>query len=112
MEDTRMGANSESESHTEDILDGIGEAFFALDRGWRIVYFNRACEDFFGAARDQVLGRVVWDVYPETVETEFQRRYYQVMRERRATEFQIESAVRPGRWLDVRAFPTRQGLGV
>lgn len=107
-----MGVNSESESHTEDILEGIGEAFFALDQGWRIVYFNRACEEFFGAARDQVLGRVVWEVYPETVETEFHRRYFQVMRERRATEFQTESAVRPGRWLDVRAFPTRQGLGV
>ena len=112
MDDISTGSEPDLERHTEDILDGIGEAFFGLDRSWRIVYFNRACEDFFRRPRDQVLGRVVWEVYPETNGSEFQRRYHSVMAERRATEFQTESAVRPGRWLDVRAFPTRQGLGV
>jgi PAS domain S-box-containing protein len=99
------------ERHTEDILEGIGEAFLALDRHWRILYFNRACEEFFGRPRDEVLGQVVWDVYPQTLGSEFERQYRRVMEVRAPAEFQTESAVRPGRWLEVRAFPTRQGLG-
>jgi PAS domain S-box-containing protein len=100
------------EQPTEDILDGIGEAFFSFDREWRITYFNRACEEFFGIPREQALGAVVWSFYPVTVGTEFERQYRRAMTERISVEFQSESAVRPGRWLEVRAFPTRQGLGV
>jgi PAS domain S-box-containing protein len=106
------GTAPDPERHTDDILDGIGEAFFGVDRAWRVVYFNRACEDFFGRSRDRVLGQVIWDVYPEVVGSAFERYYRRAMDDRRPVEFQIGSAVRPGRWLDVRAFPTRQGLGV
>jgi PAS domain S-box-containing protein len=35
-----------------------------------------------------------------------------VMLEHRPIEFQTESVARPGRWLEVRAFPTRHGVGV
>jgi PAS domain S-box-containing protein len=102
----------EPEQHTVDILDGIGEAFFGLDRDWRIVYFNSACESFFERSREKAIGRVVWELYPETRGTEFERRYREAMSERMTISFETESAVRPGHWLEVRAFPTRQGLGV
>jgi PAS domain S-box-containing protein len=100
------------EQPTEDILDGIGEAFFGLDRDWRIVYFNRACEEFFGVPRERALGEILWTLFPVMVGTEFQRQYRHAMAERVPVEFQTESAVRPGHWLEVRAFPTRHGLGV
>ncbi len=105
-------ATLESERHTEDILDGIGDAFFGLDRCWRVVYFNRAAEEFFDRPRDELLGRRIWDLYPETLGTPFERNYRRVMADRAPVEFQAPSAVRPGRWLSVRAFPTRNGLGV
>ncbi len=100
------------ERNTEDILDGIGEAFFGLDRDWHVVYFNRACETFFGRPREQILGGMVWELFPQTVGSEFERQYRRAMATRTPTEFEAESAAKPGRWLEVRAFPTRQGLGV
>ncbi len=100
------------ERNTVDILDGIGDAFFGLDHDWRIVYFNRACETFFGLDRDHVLGHVVWELFPEAAGSEFERQYRRAMTGRVTVEFQTESAVRPGRWLEVRAFPTRQGIGI
>jgi PAS domain S-box-containing protein len=103
---------SDPERLTDDILDGIGEAFFSLDRNWRLVYFNRACEDFFGRSRDRVIGHVVWDLFPAVVGSEFERRYRRAMEDRIPVEFQTESAVRPGHCLNVRAFPIRQGLGI
>ncbi|MDQ4134985.1 MAG: PAS domain S-box protein, partial [Pseudomonadota bacterium] len=100
------------EQPTEDILDGIGEAFFGLDRDWHIVYFNRACEAFFGVSRERALGEVIWTLFPAMVGSEFHRQYKRAMAERIPVEFQTESTVRPGHWLEVRAFPTRHGLGV
>ena len=104
--------NTDSERHTQDILDGIGEAFFGLDANWRIVYFNRACEEFFDKPREQMLGRVLWDMYPGAATSEFARRYRRAMEERTSVEFEAASVIRPGCWLEVRAFPTRQGLGI
>jgi PAS domain S-box-containing protein len=100
------------EQLSEDILDGIGEAFIALGRDWRILYFNRAAERFYGQSREAALGRSYWELYPGTVGSEFERQYRRALAEQVAVEFQTESTARPGRWLDVRAFPTRQGLGV
>jgi PAS domain S-box-containing protein len=100
------------EQLSEDILDGIGEAFIALGRDWRILYFNRASERFYGHRREEAVGRLYWELYPGTVGSEFERQYRRAMAEGVPVEFQTESTARPGRWLDVRAFPTPQGLGI
>ncbi|MDE2488391.1 MAG: PAS domain-containing protein [Alphaproteobacteria bacterium] len=49
---------------THEILDGIGDAIYALDADWRITFFNRAAERFFGRDRKELLRRVVWDCFP------------------------------------------------
>ena len=54
----------------------------ALDREWRFTAFNRAAEQIFGLSRAQVIGRVLWDVSPNAVGTEFERRYRKVMSDR------------------------------
>ncbi|HEX2553347.1 MAG TPA: PAS domain S-box protein [Microvirga sp.] len=109
---TSDGGETVRDRPTEDILDGIGEAFFGLGRDWRIVYFNRACEAFFGVARERALGEVLWSLFPAMVGTEFERQYRRAMAEHVPVAFETASVVRPGHWLEVRAFPTRQGLGV
>src|SRR5687767_4659918 len=60
------------EQLSEDILDGIGEAFIALGRDWRILYFNRASERFYGHRREEAVGRLYWELYPGTVGSEFE----------------------------------------
>ena len=77
----------------DEILDGLAEGFFALDAGWRFVAFNRAAEDIFDLRREDVIGRMFWEVSPTTVGTEFERRYRLVMSKREKQVF--ETAIRP-----------------
>ena len=105
-------ASRGGEQRPSAILEGIGDAFWALDREWRLTYFNRAAEAFFGQRRADVLGRPIWEVYPTLAGSEFERRYRRAMAERTTEEFEGPSGARPGCWLDVRAFPTPEGLGV
>ena len=105
-------ASRGDEQRLSAILEGIGDGFWALDREWRLTYFNRAAELFFGQSRADVLGRSIWEVYPTLVGSEFERRYRRAMAERTAEEFEVPSGARPGCWLEVRAFPTPEGLGV
>ena len=97
---------------TRAILEGIGDGFFAIDRNWRITYFNRAAEAFFQRDRGDMLGRNLFEAVPGYRGTEFERRYMRAMDKRESDEFELPSAIWPDRWVEVRVFPTEEGLGV
>ncbi len=96
----------------EEILEGLAEGFFALDPLWRFVAFNRAAEEMFELKRENVIGKVIWDVSPGAVGSEFERRYRQVMTSRERQVFETYSRRRPDRYHEVRAFPLGEGIGV
>jgi PAS domain S-box-containing protein len=107
----RPGADSAALS-VDQIMDGLAEGFFALDSNWRFIAFNRAAEAIFETPREQVLGKLLWEVSPGVVGTEFDRRYRQVMSKRERQAFESYSAKRPDRFHEVRAFPLGDGIGV
>ncbi len=96
----------------EAILEGIGEGFLALGADWRITAFNAAAEEIFNLPRGAVIGRLLWDVSPHLVGSEFERRYRLVMTERTRQAFETHSVLRPDRYHEVRAFPLGDGVGV
>jgi PAS domain S-box-containing protein len=93
-------------------MDGLAEGFFALDSNWRFVAFNRAAEEMFEIAREQVLGKLLWEVSPAILGTEFDRRYRLAMSNREEQQFESYSIRRPDRYHEVRAFPLGEGIGV
>src|SRR6202034_478717 len=71
----------------DELLEGIGEGFFALDSDWRFTAFNHAAEEIFSLSRAAVIGRVLWEGSPRIIGTEFERRHPRAMRWRTAGEF-------------------------
>ena len=96
----------------DEILDGLGEGFFALDAAWRLVAFNRAAEEMFGWKREAVLGRTLWDVFPTILGSEFERRYRRVMETRAKELFEAHSTRQSNVFREVRCFPLGAGIGV
>ena len=109
---TLAGLPVESRAVVGELLDGLAEGFFALDSNWRFTAFNRAAEDIFHLSREEVIGRLIWDVSPTIVGSEFERRYRKVMAERAMQVFETFPTRIPGRWHEVRAFPLGEGIGV
>jgi PAS domain S-box-containing protein len=93
---------------THEILDGIGDAIYALDAEWRITFFNRRAEDFFGRDRHALLGRTVWDAFPAVRGAELAAALERVMESRRAVELEVLSPT-TGRWTETRIFPLAHG---
>jgi signal transduction histidine kinase len=94
------------------ILDGIGEGFYALDRDWHILLFNSEAERHFHRKAVDVVGRVLWDAFPDTRETGLGRLFHKVMASRETVRSEAESVVFRGRWMAYRLFPLGDGLGV
>jgi PAS domain S-box-containing protein len=93
------------------LLESITDAFYALDREFRFTYLNQRALDHFGATREALLGKVPWDVFPITRGTVFQHEYERAVRERCSVAFEAVSLL-SSRWVEVRAYPTPQGLAV
>lgn len=113
-----LSALREAEANAERIgarlvrtLENVTDAFYTLDREWRYTYVNREAERIQGKTRGELLGQVVWDVFPEAVGTAFDVQFRQAIRTGESVAF--ESYYEPlNMWLDVRAFPSEDGLAV
>ncbi len=92
-------------------LESITDAFFALDREWRFTYVNHRAEQVIGRTRDRLLGRSLWQEFPELAGTAFEQQYTHAAASLNPVEF---SALYPptGIWAEVHAYPSTAGLSV
>jgi PAS domain S-box-containing protein len=91
-------------------LDGIGEAFFTVDKSWQFTFVNRQLEAMLDRPRAELLGRPMWQAVPELRNTVFHAECLRAM-EGEGRHFQ-EAYARKGLLLDVRAYPAPHGLAV
>jgi len=93
------------------ILESVTDAFYALDREWRFTYVNSAAEHVLGRNRDELIGRSVWEEFPEAVGTAFHAQYYKAMAGNVKIDF--EEYYPPfDAWFSVRAYPSETGLSI
>lgn len=94
-----------------ETLESMGDAFFTLDRSWNFTYVNRQAELVLERSRHSILGRCVWEEFPEAVGSRFQVEYERALQEMRPVE--LEEFYPPlNRWFHVKAYPSGPGLAV
>ena len=95
----------------EHILESIADGFFATDPQWRLTYVNREAERFLALGREDVLGRMLWDVVPTLRRTIFEDECRTALRDGVAREF--DAYYPPSqRWFGCRLYPASGGLSV
>jgi PAS domain S-box-containing protein len=47
-----------------DILEGISDAFYAVDHEWRFTYVNSKAEELWGLGRQELVGKNIWEEFP------------------------------------------------
>src|SRR5208283_5015358 len=55
----------------QNLMDAMPHPVFYKDAGGRYLGCNRACEEFFGTLRKDIVGKTVHDVFPEDLADEF-----------------------------------------
>jgi PAS domain-containing protein len=65
---------------TTSILENIADTFYSLDKQWRFTVVNPAAETApFNRPASEMLGKVIWDLYPELTGTRIQQHYFDAM---------------------------------
>lgn len=94
-----------------NILESIGDAFFTLDNNWRITYWNKESERIVGQNRDELLGKVFWEVFPNLVGTLYEENYKTAVKTGKSIYFQDYFEFL-NIWLDISIYPSENGLSV
>ncbi|MBI3529138.1 MAG: PAS domain S-box protein [Betaproteobacteria bacterium] len=96
---------------TQRILSSITDAFFAVDDQWRFTFLNATAERLLRRDKAALLGRNVWEEFPEAVNSAFQVNYQKAVTEQVPVEFE-EFYPPLETWFEVHAYPYESGLSV
>lgn len=105
-EETRLLAQ-----RLENTLESLTDAFFTIDRRWRFTYVNPEAERLLRRPRRELVGQLLWEEFPEALESRFHHEYERALAQFDAVEFE-EFYPPLQRWFMVKAFPSHQGLAV
>jgi diguanylate cyclase (GGDEF)-like protein/PAS domain S-box-containing protein len=93
------------------VLDSMSDGFVAIDHDWRVIYVNTRGAAIQGRAPELLLGRHLFEIYPDAVGTSFESAYRKAMTER--VLVQIEAYYPPwDRWFNQRIYPTEDGIAI
>ena len=105
-----MGATPDSEALLTTILEGIGQPLYVVDRDWHILFYNEHAARHFDWPVTGMVGRRLWDIFPQDVDAERGHILQDAMRGRVPVIGETMSLV--GRYVSYRLFPVGDGLGI
>jgi PAS domain S-box-containing protein len=95
------------------VLESISDGFFALDDALVVTYFNKEAERLLGRKSVEVIGRNLFESFPELKGSIFEEKYAVAAREKIPLSFETYFDVEPYRnWYDVKVYPFEDGISV
>lgn len=104
-------ALQDSHRKINNILESITEGFFALDQNWRFTHFNSLLAPLVNRSVSDMIGRCIWDEFPDAIGTQFETVYRQAARDQKPKAFE-ELYAPNNTWYEVRVYPSAEGLSV
>jgi len=99
------------ERELDEVLERIDDGFVAIDDEWRFTYVNEQAASLLDRPRSELVGRSIWDEFPEAVGTQFQAEYERAVETNESVFF--EAYYPPLKtWFGVSAHPSESGLSV
>ncbi|MBD3882861.1 PAS domain S-box protein [Phormidium tenue FACHB-886] len=95
----------------ETVLASLNDQFLVLDQEWRYIYVSERVVEIVGRSREELLGKCIWDIFPETVGSQFYAEVHRAVVEQRVVQF--EYLYSPWqRWFENRVYPSAAGVSI
>jgi C4-dicarboxylate-specific signal transduction histidine kinase/CheY-like chemotaxis protein len=91
------------------IVDSITDGFAAFDKDWNYIYINDHHAFPNHKTAKDILGKRVWDVFPNAVDTFLYQEFHRAMTERIPVHFETPS-YHDDSWSDVNVYPFDDGI--
>jgi PAS domain S-box-containing protein len=102
----------EAHRKTSAILKSISDGFNTFDRDWRYTYVNAAGAKLVHKSPEELLGKILWDVWPEAARLPFGQAFCRCMEENVPTQVEAFYPEPLNAWFEVRCYPSKDGLSL
>lgn len=101
-----------SENRNQELMNGISDAVYVLDKHWRYVTLNDAACKLAGMESHKLMGASLFEVFPGVEATAFYKSYEKAMAQRTKEIAEDEFKLPDGRnaWFEVKVYPVREGI--
>jgi len=96
------------------IFESITDAFFSVNRSWYVMYLNPRSDSFLvkmNKRREDLWGKNWWKEFPAPLDSVAYKALHRAMEAHEFAEFEEYNAAFDS-WLQVRAYPTEDGLAI
>jgi PAS domain S-box-containing protein len=94
------------------ILESISDGFSVFDHDWRYTYINAAAARQLHRAPDELLGKKVWEVWPQAWDLPFGEAFRRAIAENAPTHVEAFYPDPLNAWFEVRCYPSPTGLSI
>ncbi|RAZ81504.1 GAF domain-containing sensor histidine kinase [Planococcus halotolerans] len=109
MVEERTSALYAANKRVNSVVESITDGFFALNKEWEYVYMNQHHFLPGGRRPEDVMGKNIWEVFPEIVDTVIYTEFHRAMHERVTVRFETLSE-EEDYWYEVTAYPFDDGI--
>lgn len=96
---------------TGSALSKINDQFLVLDKQWRYTYVNDTVAEVVGIPKQELLGKCIWDVFPDIVGSQFYLDVHRAIAEQ--TFVQCDDFYLPWqRYFENRIYPSSDGVSI
>ncbi|MBD2245027.1 response regulator [Nostoc sp. FACHB-888] len=100
-----------AKAHLETVLAGIQDQFFVLDREWRYTFVNDQVAEVAGIQKEELLGKIIWEVFPDVFKSEFYNQVQQALAQQTVVQFEYFYPAWQ-RWFENRVYPNAFGVSI
>jgi PAS domain S-box-containing protein len=101
-----------SKRQITEILDSIKDNFIALNPQWNFIYVNRSAGDYFSVDPDDIIGRSIWERFPEFIGTTYEVAFRKAMENKEIQHFETSDVHKADQWYDFSVYPSDEGISV
>lgn len=110
-ENTEKDKKTHYVERVENFIDEITDGFYQLDKNWSIKRINKTAERILGIDKEHLIGKNIWEIFPESPEYNYPKSFRKAMEER-ITETFIDYRPDIDKWYSSTVYPFFDGINV
>ena len=100
-----------TERKLEVLLSSINDHLVMYDKNWHYTFVNDAAAQVLGKTQKELLGKCIWDLFPDAVGNQYYQELHEAMRQQRAIH--SEHYYPPfNKWFENNIYPFEDGVTV
>lgn len=106
-----VAAPVNSDTGVNRVFERVTDAFLALDKDWKYTYLNNKAEELHGLSSRDLIGKSIWDIFPDVVTEPFFHSLHKAMETQQPMRVELFYSTR-NMWFEDFIYPSPDGVSV